>query len=282
MKLEEIPVEKIKIGERYRTDPGDLEGLAANIHEMGLLVPIGVDSYYELIYGGRRLDACAGILGWKNIPAVVLSLDDLLAGQYAENEFRKDFDASERIAIGEAIERKELRKQQGKKLPDNTPEVSGVETRDLIAKRTGFRSSFSMRQARRVVKRGASELIVAMDQGKVSISAADAISSQPEEEQKKILQMPKNQQHEVVRRIRKTRANREADQQRARDLQLFRGLYDAVKFIAMFYEEPAETWAGLWRVSGYDFAEHLDKASEYLHRLQRTHPNEARPRGISR
>ncbi|MFD2404522.1 hypothetical protein ACFSVK_00020 [Azorhizophilus paspali] len=44
-------------------------------------------------------------LGWENIPARTVHLDSILKGELAENEFRKDFTPSERVAIGEGIER---------------------------------------------------------------------------------------------------------------------------------------------------------------------------------
>ena len=46
--------------------------------------------------------------------AVILDLESLLAGEYAENEFRKEFAASERIAIGAALEAEDLQKRQGR------------------------------------------------------------------------------------------------------------------------------------------------------------------------
>ena len=57
MKVESVPVNRIKVGARFRQDVGNLEELAANIREMGLLQPIGIDSYYHLIFGARRLEA---------------------------------------------------------------------------------------------------------------------------------------------------------------------------------------------------------------------------------
>jgi hypothetical protein len=50
-------------------------------------------------------------------------LKSILAGEYAVNEFRKQFTKSERVAIAEAIEEQELQKHQGKKLPPHSAEV---------------------------------------------------------------------------------------------------------------------------------------------------------------
>ena len=274
MKVIDVPIDKIKVGDRYRRDLGDLEALAANIREMGLLQPIGVDEYFNLIYGKRRLDACED-LGWKHIPCVVVKLKSVIAGEYAENEFRKQFTVTERAAIGRAVE-EELGDRRGErtdKLKENFPEVSKGQTRDIAATRAGFSNARTYDAAKSVVDRGARELVEAMDRGDVSIDAAAKIATQPKAEQVRIVHMPKDERREVVRHIRVTKADKEADEARARDIRLFRGLYNAVKFIGDFREPPADAWAGLWRVSAYDFADHLDKAIEYLPRLKKEHPN---------
>jgi len=274
MKHEDVPMEKIKVGKRHRTDHGDIEALAANIREMGLLQPIGLDRYYQLIFGERRLLACQ-ILNWEKMPCVILDLESVLAGEYAENEFRKQFSPSERAAIGKAIEQ-DLGKRQGQRteLKANCPEVG--QTRDIVAKRAGFESGKTFERAKTVTLKGAPELIAAMDSGKVSIDAAAKIATQPKAEQKRIVQMPKDEQRQVVKQIRKTKADQEADERRARDIYLFRGLHDAVKFIAEFTETPADTWPGISRVSAWTFPENLDRALDFLVRLRKAHPNAIR------
>ena len=101
-------------------------------------------------------------------------LKSILAGEFAANEFRKQFTQSERVAIAEAIEAEELQKHQGKKLVPHSAQDEGVKTRDLIAKRAGLGGHTTMAQAKRVVERGAPEVIAAMDKGEVSISASRA------------------------------------------------------------------------------------------------------------
>ena len=278
MKVEDVPVKKIKLGTRHRIDHGDIESLAASIRETGLLQPIGIDPYFELIFGMRRLEACKDILKWKTIPAITLDLDSILAGEFAENEFRKQFTASERAAIGAAIEA-ELGNRKGANLPNVNPPVAAIaatdkgKTVDLAARRAGFQSAETFERAKTVTERGAPEVIRAMDSGDISISAAAAIASQPKSEQQRIIAMPKDEQREIVRQIRKTKADREADERRARDLRIFRGFAEAVETVANFYEDARETWAGLQRVSAFKFAEHLDRALECLERIRRAHPN---------
>jgi ParB family chromosome partitioning protein len=277
MKVIDVPLDNIHIGERHRRDMGDMEALTANIREMGLLQPIGIDEYFNLIYGARRLEACEN-LGWKKIPCVVVKLQSVLAGEWAENEMRKQFTPTERAAIGKAIEADLGAKERrgNPQLAANAANSEKGRTVDLAAKRAGFKSAETFERAKKVTERGIAELQAAMDKGDVSISAAAKIATQPKADQVRILNMPKEEQKEVVRQIRKTKADKEADERRARDIRLFMGLYHAVKLIGDFREEPKETWAGLWRVSAYDFADHLARALEYLPRLKKEHPNETK------
>ena len=130
----------IKTGGRFRKDFGDIPALAESIKELGLLQPIGIDSGYRLVFGERRLKAFQH-LGRDTIPARFVNLDSLLKGEYAENEFRKDFTVSERVEIGRALEA-ELGQRQGQRtdlpLPENFPEVRKGDTRDIASKASGF------------------------------------------------------------------------------------------------------------------------------------------------
>ena len=176
---------------RFRKDFGDIDALAASIAEIGLLQPIGIDSNYRLVFGERRLRACLS-LGWEKIPARTVHLDSILKGELAENEFRKDFTHSERVAIGEAIEG-ELREQAEKRMksgvsnpPENLPEGQQGDTRDLAAKAAGFGNGKTYEQAKRVTNEAAPELVQAMDEGRASVSAASALLSLPKEKQAKV------------------------------------------------------------------------------------------------
>jgi hypothetical protein len=123
-------------------------------------------------------------------------------------------------------------------------------------------------------ERGAPELIEAMDKGEVSINAAAKIASQPKDEQKRIVQLPADKRASTVRDIRESKADREKDEARSRDLRLFIGLYNAVNFIAGLTETPQDTWAGLGRVSvAHKIGEPVERALNFLDRLRREHPN---------
>lgn len=174
----------VKVENRFRKEFGDIDGLAASIAELGLLQPIGIDANYRLVFGERRLRACQA-LGWEKIPARTVHLDSILKGELAENEFRKDFTHSERVAIGEAIEQ-ELEGRVGRpaaETKENFPELPQGQTRDLAAKAAGFGNGKTYEQAKKVTNEAAPELVQAMDEGRASVSAAASLLALPKEEQ---------------------------------------------------------------------------------------------------
>jgi len=202
----EMHCEQIQIGERHRKEMGDLETLAASISTVGLLHPPVVTKEGVLVCGERRFRAMRDILGWKTIPVIVLEVSSIVEGEYAENEIRKDFTPSERVAIGRAIEA-EIGKRQGQRtdkgLPVNCAEVEpGVETREVAAAKAGFDSASTYERAKRVVEKAVDEVVAQMDVGDLSISAAAVIAEQPQETQREIVQMPAAVRRQIVRQLR--------------------------------------------------------------------------------
>lgn len=184
----EVAIEHVVVQDRFRKDFGDLDGLAASIKELGLLQPIGIDAGYRLVFGERRLRACK-LLGHTEIKVRFVNLDSLLKGELAENEFRKDFTYSERVAIGAAIEAElkgRLGVNQHSEGKENFPDPPQGQTRDLVAKATGFGNGKTYEQAKKVVQEAAPELVDAMDRGEASVSAAAALLSTSKENQAKV------------------------------------------------------------------------------------------------
>ena len=103
---DQVPIADIIIGERHRRDLGDVVGLAKSICDVGLLQPIVITPDRRLIAGARRIAAFRH-LGQPAIPAVVIDLDEIVRGEWAENAERKPFTPSEAVAIGRAIEERE-------------------------------------------------------------------------------------------------------------------------------------------------------------------------------
>jgi N6-adenosine-specific RNA methylase IME4 len=110
-----MAIVNIRLGPRHRQDLGDIAALAANIGELGLLHPIVVGPDGQLIAGQRRLKACQ-TLGWTDIPATVVDLNEIVRGEYAENYYRKDLTPSELADIADALEpleRAKAKQRQG-------------------------------------------------------------------------------------------------------------------------------------------------------------------------
>ena len=215
--LKELKIADIKVGSRHRKDMGSLTSLADSIREEGLLQPIGVTGKLELVFGERRLRATRDILKKQTILARIVDVTSILAGEYAENEIRKDFTPSERVAIAKAIERK-VGNRQGqrtdKELRGKVPEVApGTRTRETAAEKAGFGNDKTYRQAAKVVESGTPKLIQAMDDGRVSISAAAILAGADADEQEAVLELDEKAILQAAREIRARQAEKRAEHQ---------------------------------------------------------------------
>lgn len=168
----------IHVGARHRKDLGDLSALAESIRSEGLLQPVGVTADGDLVFGERRIAACRDILGWTEIETRTVPVSSIAAGEYAENEMRKDFTPSERVAILQTIER--MKKGRPEK---NLPRVESFQS---AARSVGFSKSTAS-NAQAVVARGVPELVEAMDRGAIGIRPAAEIARLPAAEQRKVI-----------------------------------------------------------------------------------------------
>ena len=158
-----MSVSEIKIGKRARADLGDLDALAVDINEIGLLQPVVVSRERVLIAGERRIEA------WKRskhakrpIPVHVVDLAAIARGEWSENVQRKSFTPSEAVALARLVEpilRAEGRRRQGHgtTAPGKANEAERSKathsTRDLMAKHCGF-STKTLQKAITVVNAG--------------------------------------------------------------------------------------------------------------------------------
>ena len=141
--VKNIPIAKIWMGVRAREDLGDIDRLAEDIAEVGLLHPIVVQERKDkekgiecdLIAGGRRLAACEK-LGWENIPANVVNIESIARGEFSENAFSKPLTPSEAMAVLKKVEESRIGHRPSKKDMEKgatgTPFPSG-KTRDIVA-----------------------------------------------------------------------------------------------------------------------------------------------------
>lgn len=102
--------ESIKVRKRHRQEVGDLTDLKQSIQEVGLLHPIVVTKNGVLVAGQRRLEACKQ-LGIDDIPVRVVSRLDsatqFLKAERDENTCRLDMTPSEKVALGQELEKLE-------------------------------------------------------------------------------------------------------------------------------------------------------------------------------
>lgn len=188
-----LPLEAVEVGNRFRQDHGDIDALAASIETIGLLQPIGVDRGHNLIFGHRRYLAHQR-LGRETIQARIIEVPSLLQAEHDENELRKGFTTSERVAIAKAIE-VEIGNRQGQRtdkdeLRKNISEV-GKRTEGIAAEKAGFGNRVTYRQARKVTDEAIPELVEAMDKGDIAISTAAKLVGAGPEVQREAVANPK-------------------------------------------------------------------------------------------
>jgi hypothetical protein len=101
--MESINIDLIRVGKKRR-ELGDIDTLADSIASIGLINPISVTEDFQLIAGLHRLEACKSI-GWMEIPAIILSLDEvsIQLAEIDENLIRNELNVLER---GEQLKRR--------------------------------------------------------------------------------------------------------------------------------------------------------------------------------
>lgn len=144
-----IPIQSIIVNNRLRRDLANIQDLAANIRELGLLSPIIINQDNKLLAGERRLEACKS-LGWTEIPAIIKEVTDAeqeLLIEIAENVNRESFTREELINAGIELERIEKVKAEERKsvsqfgsteVENLPPPVEKGKTRDIVAKVLGM------------------------------------------------------------------------------------------------------------------------------------------------
>ncbi len=134
-----IPIKDIIIKERYRKEFGDIDALADNINNLGLLQPIVINNENnELIDGQRRILAFES-LGKKEIPCFKVDLQKIVLGEFSANHYRKEWTISEMVAIKRAIEPYERKKAKERMLSGQpSANLAQGKTRDIVANFVGL------------------------------------------------------------------------------------------------------------------------------------------------
>jgi ParB/RepB/Spo0J family partition protein len=131
-----ISILELLKGYRYRTDLGDIESLKQSIQTNGLWHPIvvketdNITQPYQLLAGGRRLEACRQ-LGWSEVKASIYPSDltelESRAIELFENIDRKDMEYAEQVALTNRIH-KIMQEIHGPK--GSAPQSEGHSMRD--------------------------------------------------------------------------------------------------------------------------------------------------------
>jgi ParB-like chromosome segregation protein Spo0J len=148
------PIDRIKVGRRFRQDLGDIAGLAKSIAAQGLLQPLVIDGEGNLIIGQRRLIAVKE-LGHAEVLVRIVNLENPLLAEQDENTLRKQFTPSEAAEIGRAIEDKLKGKAKERQKASRAVHGQKIGTNGRI--------------------QGASNLDAPMDRGRVDEQAAKAV-----------------------------------------------------------------------------------------------------------
>lgn len=186
----------------FPLDEGHIEELSLDIIEHGLQVPIEtLDG--KIIDGRRRWLACENAGVKPTFKAV--SPTDPIAYVLSLNLYRRHLTPSQLAMVGararecydrQAQERREEGQRTGgrghkKNSVENLPPSSEPgKARDHVGKVVGV-SGKSIDYATKVIKNAVPEVIQAVDQGRMAVSTAAILSSEPEEKQREEATQPK-------------------------------------------------------------------------------------------
>lgn len=152
-----IEIEKIKIKDRIRKDFGNIQELADDIKENGLInPPVITPDTYELITGERRIRAMK-LLGYEQIevrPMAVKDAEHQLNLEISENEARKDFSKAERIDYARRLERIESLKAKGRMSDGGKgrQKSDNLRTDDFVSEKLGIGSRDTYRKEKYIVE----------------------------------------------------------------------------------------------------------------------------------
>lgn len=172
-----LDINKIKVNDRIRKDFGNIEELARDIEENGLINPPVVTPDYTLIAGERRLRACKH-LGYSQIEVRVMTIRDYehqLRMEISENENRKEFTFSERVEWArrlEEIERLKAKERMETGGVENFPQGQKGKVRDIVADQAGFGSGKQYEKAKFIAENADDETIRRLDEDEISIHKA--------------------------------------------------------------------------------------------------------------
>lgn len=189
-----IEIEKVIVKDRIRKDYGDIEELAQDIKENGLINPPVVTPEYELIAGERRLRAMQQ-LGYQQIEVRVMKVNDYIHQlnlEISENESRKEFTKKERFEYTQKLI--ELKRLEGANLHLGEDEIT-----EEASKKSGIGSRRQFYKEKAIVENADKETLEQWDKGDISTHAAyQKIVKEKEELELKLKAAEKEVQEKVT------------------------------------------------------------------------------------
>ena len=169
----------------FPLDDEHLEPLAADIKANGQHVPIEIMD--GKILDGRRRSLACRIAGIEPVTRAV-SPDDPVQYVLSLNLHRRHLTPSQAsmcAARAHEIYERQAKERQGKRndLVENLPPSQPTKSRDAAGKAFGV-SGKSVDHAKRVIEKGIPELAKAVDSGRIAVSTAAILATEPAEEQK--------------------------------------------------------------------------------------------------
>jgi len=146
-----IDIDKIIVGDRIRKDFGDIDELAEDIRENGLINPPVINREHALLAGERRLRACK-MLGWPQIEVRMMDTRDAeheLNIEISENDVRKGFTKSERVDYIRRllrIEQAKAKERQGERSDLREKSHEGMRADEATAEQFGISSNTMRRE----------------------------------------------------------------------------------------------------------------------------------------
>jgi len=191
----------------------DFAKLVNSVRTSGLIEPIWLDDQGRILDGRNRYRACleAGVEPrYRQWDGAGLAADFVWA---LNADRRHDTDGERQMAAGRyAIEREsEAKERQGTRTDMGTSvsidtEVEFGRSREEAAEKFGI-SQVTVSRAVAVVKKGAPELVAAVEEGKVSVSAAAELATLPKEEQVKVVALTEREILEQAKIIKAKKAD---------------------------------------------------------------------------
>ena len=186
-----IDITKIKTKNRIRKDFGNIQELADDIKQNGLINPPVViaetDGTFTLLAGERRLRAMKS-LGYRQVEVRTwgsLTDEQKLNIEISENEVRKDFSKAERVEYARRLEKIESIKAKERQatstgganpqLVQNFAEADANKTRNIVAEKLGIGSGETYRKEKYIVDNADTltpEDFADWDEGKLSTNKA--------------------------------------------------------------------------------------------------------------